>query len=560
MKRLKKVFYPFLSTMLCLLLTISFLTSCTTRDQESSKDQVTAEDKTNEQSKADSKEPVTLKIGAPAIPSVLDWNTNRLTLIFEEELGIDLEFVDFPSKEYDTKINLMIASNDTLPDCFIKNSWDVSLVNTWGGTGRLMELNNYIGNLVHIPEAYNDCNMTLENAIKAITKYDGKIYGLPNLSESVANHVSPGFVLLYKPWLDYLKLEIPTSLEELYEILVAFKNKDPNQNGKNDEIPMSGYKDGLFYLMRSLMSPFVYIQDDYWLYDESGKVTVSFIQEEWKEGLKFIKKLIEDGLLDPLLFTQDEASLTALLSQDPETIGAIARLSTSNMATEDTKRYEYVHAHSLSVNKGGKRIANYIPDEVRIGMIISAGSKNVDAAIRLGDLIGGVKYTEINRFGFENEHWIRPPEGEKTVYGVQAILQVTNNIWNQPQNEIWQALGPRTFSAKAAMGLVSSGNTDTNSIQYKSSEERALVVVEAHKFADMSLNLPYLVYNDKEAEIMRNNYTLIETYVEECFTSFVMSQMDIDKDWNEYISTMKSMGLDECIEVAQACLDRMNKK
>ena len=39
-------------------------------------------------------------------------------------------------------------------------------------------------------------------------------------------------------WLDAVDMDIPTSLDELTEVLKAFKTQDPNGNGEQDEIPL----------------------------------------------------------------------------------------------------------------------------------------------------------------------------------------------------------------------------------------------------------------------------------------------------------------------------------
>ena len=51
--------------------------------------------------------------------------------------------------------------------------------------------------------------------------------------------------ILYKiwinqTWLDNLGLDVPTTTEELYTVLKAFKENDPNGNGIQDEYPLVG--------------------------------------------------------------------------------------------------------------------------------------------------------------------------------------------------------------------------------------------------------------------------------------------------------------------------------
>src|SRR5690606_15712265 len=70
-----------------------------------------------------------------------------------------------------------------------------------------------------------------------IRSADGKIYQLAAFTdEGFDSHIS---TIINKEWLDNLNLSIPTDTEELYNVLKAFKEQDPNGNGQADEIPMS---------------------------------------------------------------------------------------------------------------------------------------------------------------------------------------------------------------------------------------------------------------------------------------------------------------------------------
>ena len=67
---------------------------------------------------------------------------------------------------------------------------------------------------------------------------DGHIYGFPYIEEMDGLVLTPGPMVIYKPWLDKLGLEMPTTIDEFHEVLLAFKNAgDLNENGINDEIP-----------------------------------------------------------------------------------------------------------------------------------------------------------------------------------------------------------------------------------------------------------------------------------------------------------------------------------
>ena len=47
----------------------------------------------------------------------------------------------------------------------------------------------------------------------------------------------------------------------------------------------------------------------------------------------------------------------------------------------------------------------------------------------------------------------------------------------------------------------------------------------------------------------------IMTYADTCIPKFIMGDMDIETEWDGYIETLESMGIDQCIEIEQAAYD-----
>ena len=76
-----------------------------------------------------------------------------------------------------------------------------------------------------------------------ITAPDGNIYALPNITMSIPNSY-PFRMWINKVWLDNIGAKIPDTTEEFRSVLRDFKTKDPNQNGKDDDIPLEGSTGG----------------------------------------------------------------------------------------------------------------------------------------------------------------------------------------------------------------------------------------------------------------------------------------------------------------------------
>src|SRR5690606_28546125 len=144
------------------------------------------------------------------------------------------------------------------------------------------------------------------------TAPDGNIYGLPQWVDCY--HCSYQAKLwMNSKWLKKLGLKQPTTTEEMRDVLRAFKTQDPNGNGKADEVPLSAsVRDDLIpYFMNAF------------IYDPQGtsghnrgtlvlngdRVDIQADKDGWREGLRYLKSLYDEGLIDKGAFTQTPEAL-----------------------------------------------------------------------------------------------------------------------------------------------------------------------------------------------------------------------------------------------------------
>ena len=161
------------------------------------------------------------------------------------------------------------------------------------------------------------------------TAPDGNIYGLTGLNECF--HCSyPNKMWMNTKWLEQLGLSEPTTTEEFKEVLKAFKTKDPNGNGKADEVPLSGSIENFgVHIIPYLMNGFIYDDDRTYLIAKDGRVDTVANKPEWKEGLAYIKSLYDEGLIDPGAFTQNVGPLKIGDNADAQLLGAGAAMHPS---------------------------------------------------------------------------------------------------------------------------------------------------------------------------------------------------------------------------------------
>ena len=80
---------------------------------------------------------------------------------------------------------------------------------------------------------------TIEGGMDLITWPDGSIRALMTGDEVSYANDAMGITIINKKWLDQLGMDIPTTMEEFYEVLCAFRDNDMNGNGDgSDEIPL----------------------------------------------------------------------------------------------------------------------------------------------------------------------------------------------------------------------------------------------------------------------------------------------------------------------------------
>lgn len=247
-----------------------------------------------------------LTIGLRPNPLTTDYEDNYLTDLMEETTGVSLEFFFFPSEgaEAKQKFSMMVAGGETLPDIVVLPGLsDVERYN-YGSGGYFIPLDEYMEN-----DAVN-WNKTMdtwatgqqkESVLRDARSFDGKIYAFPQFYCDPAD-ASSLYMSINKQWLDNLKLEVPATTDELYTVLKAFKEQDANGNGDSkDEIPMMGHTGWQGSAAAFLLNSFTYFAYSgdfgYQLNAENGRLSAPFVTEEFREGLRFLRKLVEEGLL-----------------------------------------------------------------------------------------------------------------------------------------------------------------------------------------------------------------------------------------------------------------------
>jgi putative aldouronate transport system substrate-binding protein len=508
-------------------------------------------------------EKTTIKVLVKGNAFVEDFATNDYTKFLEEKTNIHVEWDVAPEKSAVEKLNLVLGSGD-LPDVIM--NFDISPTQQliYGGTGEFLDLTKYIDQYGTETKKMFDL---VPGVKEAITAPGGKIYSLPQVNECFHCSLSQK-TWIYKPWLDKLGLKLPTTTDEFYNVLKAFKTQDPNGNGKADEIPLSGAAVGPYvnidsFIMNAfVLNPSIMTGNEKRLFINNGKVDVSYNKPEWKEGLEYLHKLYAEGLIAPQSFTQDRDQAKQM-GENPGVVILGAAVAQHNGIFTDTSKkddkgavgrwLDYVAVPSLKGPKG-VQVAPYINSVNQGRFVITKASKNPEAAFRWADLMYDQEMTLRNTEGRPNIEWKLADKGEIGINGKPAIWKYTDVKLPAVQNVKWAQAGPSLRTNDFRLGLVPDPKVPQESILYNETKTK----YEPYKQKEDTI-LPQLFFTNEQATELADLDKTINDSVKEMIARFVIGDANLDKDWDGYLKNLDNMKLKRYLEIYQAAYDAKKK-
>lgn len=213
------------------------------------------------------------------------------------EEKFNVKFVNYRATDENFKVKI---AGGEIPDIFPHNIGEADMVN-WARQGVIAsisvdEIKQYM------PDYVADVESVDPNAWD-IGLVDGKNYGIPR----VWLNGSTGFIPTYNgEWLEAVGISgVPTTLEEFEQMLIKFRNEDPDGNSQQDTYGMTGRgKDARAQLFNTIYA--AYGINPYQFKEAAdGTITWGGITEEAKEATKLINKWYMEGLIDPEFMTDD---------------------------------------------------------------------------------------------------------------------------------------------------------------------------------------------------------------------------------------------------------------
>ncbi len=491
-------------------------------------------------------EKITLSVFAPKSQYVEDFSTNEFTKWYEEKTNIAIEW-QIASGDLSQSKNVMLASGN-YPDIMLNCNINRSEQLVYGEQGIFVDLTDLIENhtkhLKETLETHPDIRQRLETP-------QGKIFGLPQINDVYHSTYSTK-MWVYQPWLDKLGLKTPTTTEEYYQMLKAFKERDPNGNGQADEIPLAAMNTtGAFDF---LMNSFVYCNSDRMMV-EDGKVKFIGDTEEYREGLRYLHRLYDEGLLLKDSLVMDRKSLTAL-GENPgvPVLGSAPALwfGMFTIAGGDSGRYkDYKAIAPLKGPNGVQQTPKKIPAYSGNAFNITQNCKNTIAAIRWADYFYSMEGTLTSQYGKEGVGWKKAEEGQKGLDGNPATW-VAIQKFGSLQNSNWTNSGLYSLDEKMRLGMAAEESDETEKILYNTTKE-------LYEPYGVDKSLPELFFNQEQSTEFTELQTQIHSELEQSIAAFISGEKSLDTDWDSYLKRLNDMGLKRYVELYQSVYDENYK-
>jgi len=240
--------------------------------------------------------------------------------------------------------------------------------------------------------------------IERLREKDGHIYTLDNY-ETIGDNQG---VLIRKDWLDNLGLELPDTPDELYEVLTAFVNNDPDGNGEDDTVGMYIVGSELNRNYKSLLPAFN-SNPEQWIWEDGEIVYGATRVEENAAALEYLNMLYNDGLINATYLTDTLDDRLALLHAGKIGIVPAVSIAYCNPTNIDycSNGEQWVALNKIVGDEGHFGVLSYSSPETvhAYGAVIPVGSVDPVACMMYINMICTEDMQRKITNGFEGTHW-----------------------------------------------------------------------------------------------------------------------------------------------------------
>lgn len=420
-----------------------------------------------------------------------------------DEVGVEPVAMIPPKGSEEEKLNLLLGSNDKL-DVF-QGHWDRY-------KDAIIPLNDLLEE--HGPaikEAWTEENW------QSVTDKDGQIWGIPRHTPTAAYPL-----WIRSDWLDSLNLEMPTTLDELEQVLKAFKENDPDGNGQDDTIPLLTDYEGVTMAFTGGFTEYGYGK---WL-DDDGKIKPAELAPGFKEFLEKMADWYQKGYIYKESFSQYDV---------------VEQLSTNRVGTTATW-YSGVTLHTPRIKESIPEMEYALVEGITgpagviqsatpgqsTGMLITKKAENPEAIIKLINW----QYENLDnhismQYGLKGEAWDWADEEQFNIETLDGTAYA-----GEFQLSLGLALETQYASNDPIMG---------KHAQYLNEE-----ILDIQNSTKTGIDTE-VIFNDQTLSEKVPNIGDIERLLEEETVKFIMGARPIS-EFDQFLDELNQAGMEQWIE------------
>ncbi|NLC14515.1 MAG: extracellular solute-binding protein [Chloroflexi bacterium] len=557
MKKLKQK----LSFLLAISLMIAGLSACSGSQQGNEETSKKPVESLGETPTDEGDDGIVNKTGFPIVDETLtqtvmisissSWNVindDLSTMYFFEEMAkktnVKFDFEKLSNDQWSERLSLTFAGQN-LPDILIGEISNNDII-TYANAKQLVALNDLVSE--YAPDYFEVLNQFPESA--KLYAPDGNMYGFAGTITGGYAEVPGSRAFINTKWINDLGLEHPTTFDEFYEVLVAFRDNDPDGNGIDDTIPLGGFSGGYAvdpFVAGPLGISFGWAPKDQWQ-EVDGRLVYVAEHPQYEKYLQNMNKLYKEGLLDQEYYTQNEAQYVAKGTnmQIGATTAAAPFVLTNSTDPEIYEQFDVIGPLTSDVFTEkvwyGQNVENP-------GIFITSANENPEVTARYFNEI----YTEEGAWllvGPEAGTWDGDEGGrvwneDKTKYTYtfsddhNGVYEYMNNVVAPLQAGM---AGFRQFSEAMKSELMAP-------------EDVVLLDSLKNNVEYMVPNAPSLFFTIEELEEIILIQDAIYTHLNQMEAKIVMGEESIDK-FSSLIDDLQGMGLDQLTKIYNQAYDR----
>ena len=431
-------------------------------------------------------------------------------------------------------LNLMLATGE-IPN-IVAGSAVKDFVFQYGPEGAFLPLEDLIDEHAPHLKAFFDERPQLKSAA---TSADGHLYYIPYFPDGKYGRA----YFMRTDWLDTLGLESPTTVDELHTVLTAFRDGDPNGNGKKDEVPFFARQWQEVLRLVTLWDGRSSGSDTYHdFYVKDSKITHGYSETGYREGIKNIAKWYEEGLIDAEVFTRGSSSREFLLS---ENLGGMTHDWFASTSGYNDSLKELVPGFAFKAIAPPASISGVRMEEHRRipikpdGWAMGHTNEHPVETIKYFDFWFSPEGRNLHNFGVEGIHW-------EMVNGQPTFLASGIDI-TRPVNSQLYAVGAQ----------IQRGYFQDYEYERQWSNKVALEGIALYDEGDYLIDQFLGVsMNSDEQAVYDKYWSSLLTYMLERQQAWILGTGDVEADWDDYIATLNKMGLQDVLTAMQAAYNR----